>query len=61
MKPLNKFHNMKNGAPRIAATLWFGVSEVVIIPKKVKYISVKYMKYTYQRNFHKFHSKAAMK
>lgn len=45
----------------MAATLWLGVTEVVIIPKNVKYSKVKYMKYMYQRNFHMFHSKEAMK
>lgn len=45
----------------IAAALWFGVTAIVIIPKKVKYSNVKYMKYKYQANFRRFHSNDAMK
>lgn len=45
----------------MAAALWLGVTAIVIIPKKVKYSNVKYIKYRYQKNFRKFHSNDAMK
>lgn len=40
----------------IAATWKFGVIATVIMPKKVKYSNVKYMKHMYRKNLAAFHS-----
>ena len=44
----------------IVATSTLGVKATVIIPQRVKYMNVKNMKNTYQKNFSTVHSKPVM-
>jgi hypothetical protein len=42
-------------ADTMDATVWFLVSPIAIIPQKMKYSSVKYMKKIYQKNLAAVH------
>lgn len=56
MKPENRFHNAMKAEASMAAMWWFGDTATDIMPKKVKYNSVKYMMNINQKNFAAAHS-----